>query len=139
MLDLGHQLRGEVVDVLDVLPARFTRRDTDDLGVLAGFVVHVEHADRAGLDPHAGVHRVLEQHEGVQRITVATQRVGDEAVVGGIRGRGEQPAIEMDPTGVVIDLVFVAAPSRDLDHDVDAAFSKWICHAAMVAHDRPGP
>ena len=84
-------------------------RDADQLGVLAGLVVHVQHADRPGLDPHARVHRVLEQHEGVERVAVAAERVGDEAVVGRIGGGGEQPPVEEHPAVVVVDLVLVAA------------------------------
>ncbi len=73
------------------------RRHADDLGVLAGLVLHVQHADRPGLDPHARVHRVLEQHQRVERIAVAAQRVGDEPVVGRIRRGREQPPVEEDP------------------------------------------
>ena len=66
----------------DVLPARLLRRHADELGVLAGLVAHVQHAERPGLDPDARVHGVLEQHQGVERIAVAAERVGDEPVVG---------------------------------------------------------
>ena len=72
------------------------RRDADQLGVLAGLVLHVQHADRPGLDPHARVHRVVEQHEGVERVAVAAERVGDEPVVGRVGRRREQPAVEED-------------------------------------------
>ena len=96
--------------------------------------LHVQHADRPGLDPDARVHRVLEQHERVERIAVAAERVGDEPVVGGIGGGREQPPIEEHAAGLVVDLVLVAAAARDLDHDVDAAVGGWLGHAAIVAH-----
>ena len=50
---------------------------------------------------------------------VAGQGVGDEAVVGGIDGGREQPAVEPDHPGDLVDLVLVPAPLGDLDHDVD--------------------
>src|SRR5215211_2235394 len=40
VLDLGHQLRGQVADVLDVGPPRLAGRDADQLGVLALLVLH---------------------------------------------------------------------------------------------------
>ena len=76
VLDLGQQLLGQVGDVVDPVPARLARRHADQLGVLARLVLHVEHAHRPGLDPDAGVHRVVEQDEGVERVAVAAQRVG---------------------------------------------------------------
>ena len=120
VLDLLDQLRREVGEVVHVVPPRLLRRHADDLGVLAGLVVHVQHPDRPGCDPHAGIHRVLEQDERVERVTVAAQGVGDEAVVGRV-GRGrEQAPVEEHAARLVIDLVLVAAATRDLDHDVDA-------------------
>ena len=68
-----------------------------------------------------GIHRVLEQHQRVERVAVAAERVGDEAVVGRIRGGREQAPVEEDPARLVVDLVLVAAATGDLDDDVDAA------------------
>ena len=131
VLDLGHQLRGQVARRRRRPAQRGSlRRDADHLGVLAGLVLHVQHADRPGLDPHARVHGVLEQHERVERVAVAAERVGDEPVVGGIGGGREQPAVEEDPAVVVVDLVLVAAAPRDLDDDVDAARRRLLRHAA---------
>ena len=118
------------------------RRDADDLRVGPGLVVHVHHADRPGLHPHAREHRILQQHESVERVAVAAERVGDEAVVGGIRGRREQPAVEEDPARVVVDLVLVAAAARDLDDDVHAALGglrSWrpSCHVTVGGRDLP--
>ena len=91
VLDLGAQLRCQVFDVVGVLPARLRRWHADELGVLAGFVLHVQHPDRPGLDPDTRVHGVLEQHQGIEWITVAAERLGDEPVVGRIGGGREQP------------------------------------------------
>ena len=120
VLDLGAQLRCQIPDVVRVLPTRLLRGHADELGVLACLVAHVQHAERPGLDPDARVHGVLEQHQRVQRIAVATEGVGDEAVVSRVGGGREQPPIEEHPTGLMLDLVLVAAAPRDLDHDEDA-------------------
>ena len=86
VLDLGHQLRRvRWLTSSHVGPARLARRDADHLGVLAGLVLHVEHADRASLDQDAGVHGIVEQHQRVERIAVATERLGDVPIVGRIR------------------------------------------------------
>ena len=67
VLDLGSELRGQVGDIADTVPAWLPRRQADQLGVLAGLVLHVQHTDRPGFDPHTRVHRVVEEHEGVER------------------------------------------------------------------------
>ena len=82
VLDLGQQARRQVREVERVLPAGLRRRDAQDLGVGAGLVLHPHEADGPGLDPHPGEDGVLEEHEGVERIAVLAQRVGQEAVVG---------------------------------------------------------
>ena len=107
-------------------------RNADQLGVLAGLVLHVQHADRPGLDPHAGIDRVVEQDQGVERVAVAAERVGHEAVVGGVRRRREQAPIEVDPVRLVVDLVLVAAAAWDLDDDVDAILSRHLRHVVTL-------
>ena len=125
-------IRGALVDrgTLERISddSRLARRDADQLGVLALLVLHVEHADGSGLDPHAGVDRVVEQDEGVEGIAVTAERVGDEPVVGRIRRRREQAPVEVDAAVLVVDLVLVAAAARDLDHDVDAAGPGFLRH-----------
>ena len=139
VLDLGAQLRCQVVDVVGVLPARLLGRNADELGVLAGFVAHVQHTERPGLDPDTRVHGVLEQHQRIQWIAVAAERLGDEAVVSRVRGGGEQPSIEEHATALVVDLVLVATAPRDLDHDEDAPLGGRLGHAAIIPHRENPP
>ena len=75
VLDLLDELRREIGEVVDVGEARLLRRDTDQLGVLAGLVLHEQHADGAAFDDDAGIHRILEQHERIERVAVAGERV----------------------------------------------------------------
>ena len=62
---------------------------------------------------------LLQDHEGVERVAVLAEGVGDEAVVGRVDGGREQAAVEPDHAGLVVDLVLVAAAAGDLDDDVD--------------------
>ena len=135
MLDLADQLGSEISEVVHIVPARLLGRHAQDLGVLAGLVAHVQHADRASGNPHAGIHRVFEQHESIERIAVAAQRFGDVPVVGRIRGRREQPPVEEHPARVVIDLVLVPATAWNFDDDVDAIVrQRTESHVAMLAY-----
>jgi hypothetical protein len=58
-------------------------------------------------------------HQRVERVAVTAERALHEAVVGGVAGAGEQPPVQPDATGVVVHLVLVALPLRDLDGDVE--------------------
>ena len=136
MLNLGHQLWGEIGEVVHVGPTWLARRHTQDLGVLAGLVMHEQHTHRTRLDPDARVHRVFEEHKSVEWIAVAAECVGNESVVGWVGGGREQPTIEKDLAGVVIDLVLVAASPRNLDDHVDAAFAGFLCHGLIVPHSQ---
>ncbi len=91
--------------------------------------MHVEHPERAGLDPYARIHRVFQQHECIERIAITAEGVGDVAVVSRIGSRGEEASVEEHPAGFVIDLVLVAATTGNLDDDVDASVGKWVRHA----------
>jgi hypothetical protein len=115
VLDLLAGELGDVVDVLDVVPARVAGRHADDLRVAAAVVGHVENAHGAHLHADAGEERVVEEHEHVQRVAVVAEGVLEEAVVGRVLERGVEHAVEEHPAGLVVDLVLVAAPLRDLD------------------------
>ena len=85
--------------------------------------VMLKHADGANLDAHAGEQRVVEQHEHVDGVAVEAERVLEEAVVGRVDECRVEHAVEVDATGLVVDLVLVAASAGDLDDCVYSAMA----------------
>ena len=72
-------------------------------------VAHGEHAEDAHPHHAARERRVGDQDERVERVAVAGQGVGDEAVVRRIGGGGEEAAVQPDDVLLVVVLVLVAA------------------------------
>jgi hypothetical protein len=139
VFDLVEEMRTQVVERGDVVVHGVVDRHADDLGVGALLVFHPEHAERAGAHPAARERRVFEEHEGVERIAVFRERVGDEAVVGGIDGGGEQPAIESDHVMLVVVLVLVATAARDLHHHVERAVGAIRLNHGRTLRGRASP
>jgi hypothetical protein len=127
VLDLVAQLGRNVVHVGDAHPSRILQRDTDDLLVRPLLVGHVEDADDAPADSAARERRLADEDQGVQRIAVAAHRPLDEAVVRGIGHRGEEAPVEDDGVEILVQLVLVPRPRRNLDEDDDVLGGGW-CH-----------
>ncbi len=119
MRDLVAQVLGDVVDVVGVVPLGVVLEHADQLGVDPLLVAHGEHAEDAHPHHAAREGRVGDQHQRVERVAVAGQGLGDEAVVRRIGGGGEEAAVQPDHVLLVVVLVLVAAPGGDLDHDLD--------------------
>src|SRR5256886_2730823 len=115
VLDLVAQLGVDVVDVAHALERRVAERHAQHLLVRPLLVRHVEDADRADADPAARERRLGDEHEGVERVAVIGERPLEEAVVGGVGHRGEEAAVEDDAAELLVPLVLVAGPHRDLD------------------------
>ena len=109
VLDLVLGLLRNIGDVLDVLPAWVLVRNSDDLGIRARLVAHVQNADGTQLHANTGEDGVLEQSENVYGVTVEAESVLEVAVVGGVNERREQHAVEVDATCFVVNFVLVAA------------------------------
>ena len=108
MLDLIQQELGNVSEILDVVEAGING-DTQYFGVSAAVVHHVENADRAGLNQDSRDEvEVLQQNQGVQRISIFAQRVLEVAVMRGVLHRGEEHAIQPEAVGLVVDLILDA-------------------------------
>ena len=121
MLDLVAELGRDVVDVAHAHPRRILERNADHLLVEALLVGHVEDADDAHADPAAGERRLADENERVERVAVLPHRSLDEAVVGRIAHRREEPSVEDDPPELLVQLVLVPRARRDLDEDDDVA------------------
>jgi len=69
-------------------------------------------------DPNAGVRRLVEQHQRVERVAVPPIVSRHVAVVSGEGDGAEQPPVEAYDAALLVVLVLVAAAARDLDDDV---------------------
>src|SRR5471030_443241 len=96
MLDLVPQLGWNVVDVGGAHPRGLAQGNADHLVVWALFVLHVKDADRTHADPTAWERRLTDEDECVEWVAILGEGVLDEAVVGGIAHRREEPAIKHD-------------------------------------------
>ena len=108
MLDLVAQLGGQVVHVGDPHPGGIPERNAEDLLVRSFLVGHVEDANDASSDAAPRERRIADENERVQRIAVSAHRPLDEAVVGGVRHRGEEATVEDDRPELLVELVLVA-------------------------------
>jgi hypothetical protein len=90
-------------------------------------------------DAAAGEGRIAGKDERVERVAVAAKPPFDKAVVGGIAGRREQPPVEEDRAGRLVQLVLVARARRNLDvHDNVASPGRTGRHATTLTGASPG-
>src|SRR5665648_417355 len=119
VLDLEPVELRHVVDVLAPGRALVAGGHAEHLVVAARLVAHPEHAERTAADQATGEGRLLEQHQGVQRVAVLAKGALDEAVVVRVAGGGEEHPVQADPPGRVVELVLVPLTLGDLDGDVE--------------------
>ena len=135
VLDLGECLGRDVIDINRIAPSGFAVVNTQNLGVAASVIGHPHHADGADMNPAPREGGVLGEYKDIERVAVLRERVGDEAVLGGVRGGGEEAAIEADSASFVVDLVLVSAASGDFDDDIDG-FHPAILPGSMLVRAR---
>jgi hypothetical protein len=71
------------------------------------------------VDQAAREGRLVQEDQRVKRVAVVRERVLDESVVGGITSRREEHPVQPDAPGLMIHLVLVALPLRDLDDHIE--------------------
>src|SRR4051794_19883358 len=130
VLDLQAVELRHVEDVGEVGLAGIRRRNGEDLVVPALLVGHPEHADGAAGDQAPRKGRLLEQHQGIERVAVLPEGVLDVAVVGRISGGGEEHPVQADAAGGMVQLVLVSLALRDFYRHVEL-------HALSVAYGGP--
>ncbi len=119
VLDLSECFGGDVIDVNRIPPTGLAVVNTQNLGVAASVIGHPHHADWADMNPASREGWVLGEHQDIERVAVLRECVGDEAVLGGVGGGGEESAIEADSASLVVDLVLISAATGDFGDDID--------------------
>jgi len=84
------------MDLDDLRAHRVAQRDAHELVVGALLVDHAEDGHRPDADPAAREGRVADEDERVEGVAVLAERPFDEAVVGGVNGRGEEAPVKDD-------------------------------------------
>ena len=95
-------------------------------------VAHAHHADGTRLDDRQRVHRLLAEHQRVQRVAVVAEGPGDEAVVGGIVNGAVEHAVEAQQPRLLVQLVLVLAALGNLDDYGKRRLDERVVHVAVV-------
>ena len=119
VLDLDEAVRPDLLEPLDVLLVGVADGDAQHLEVEALLVAHLQPADRARPDVAAGEGRLVDDQQRVGVVAVAAAGPLDEAVVEVVEDGAGQHAIEPEDVRLLVVLVLVARPARDLDDDLD--------------------
>src|SRR3954454_9526435 len=115
MGDLVTELLGQVLELLLVVPARVLQWHREHLVVDPLVLLHAEERDRLHVD-HAARERGLgDADHHVEGVAVEGERLRDEPVIRGVHDGREQEAVEHETLALVVPLVLVPAPLRDLD------------------------
>lgn len=70
---------------------------------------HLDNAYRIAFYERHRQNRLAAQHEHIERVVVVGVCARDEAVVGGVVGRGVEDAVKLEHAGLLVHLVFVLA------------------------------
>jgi DNA-binding transcriptional LysR family regulator len=142
--DAFQPVRGHALDVVDmgVAGENFRRRNHHQLLVAAGFVGHLQHADRMAADHRARNQRQGQDHQCVERVAVATQGARHVTVVARIAHGGGKDAVHEDRAAGLVYFVFNRFRIlRNLDDDVDfvrhvaAGANQIQAHGALLTYN----
>ncbi len=93
--------------------------NAQDLEVLTLVIAHLEHADGTRPDVATGEGRLVDDEQRVGVVTVVGAGVVHEPVVEVVENGGREHAIEPEDARLLVELVLVPAPARNLDDDLD--------------------
>jgi hypothetical protein len=142
--NLAQDVRRQLRLVGEVGERRIAHADGDDLVVDSLFVAHPHHADGAGLDDGQRIHRLLAEHQRIERVPVVAVGARDEAVVGRIVHGAVEDAIQPQEAGLLVQLVLVLAALLNLDDDGKGVLDERVVDVTVMprVHDpkctRPG-
>src|SRR5512138_2599589 len=115
VLDLTEEVRRSIAQPVIAVIQRVVYGYGQDLLVHALLIAHPEYADRPHDDETAGERRHRHHYENIEWVTIVSERAREEAVIARIVDRTVQQPVELEEAGVLVQLVLVAAPARDLD------------------------
>ena len=78
------------------------------------------------------MHRLLAEHQRIERIAVVAERARDEAVIGRVVHRAVEDAVEPKEPRLLVELVLVLAALRDLDDDREGAVDQRVVDVTVV-------
>ena len=111
-------MRRKIRDIVIAVVIRIIERDRNDLVVPVTLIEHTNDADRITANQRHGKERLGAEHQHIQRVIVVRIGTRDQPVIRGIMRRGVQDAVELDQTGLLVQLIFIFASLGDF-HDRD--------------------
>ncbi|CAM2160998.1 hypothetical protein PT2222_90215 [Paraburkholderia tropica] len=139
VLDLVFQVLGHVVQRLDVRRhrANLVVRHGDQLRVDARLVRHLQHAERARTHDRAGQQRERRDHEHVDGVAVARERLRNETVVDRITHAGADETVDDEHAQILVGFVLDRiALRRNLDDHVEVVRQILAGGDICEAHER---
>ena len=138
--DLVAPVVPEVVRLAHVGPGRVNVRPGQDLRLTAPRGGQPHEPDGPGLGPRTPERRLVTQDHGVERLTVGPERLGDEAVVGGVDGARGQPSVQAQRLALLVVLVPLAAPlDVSTSTSIGSSLMVVICPPAAKVNPARGP
>ena len=118
-LELAREVARKLRDVAELRIGRIIDMDGDDLVVGHPIIEHAHQADGARAHHGERYHRLVAEHQHVERIAVLAVGARHESVVRRVDDRAVEDAIDAQEAALLVELVFHARATRDLDHDVE--------------------
>ena len=109
----------EVGEVLYIIPTLVTGRNRKYLHVTLTVIYHIEDRNRTDRDQYARVEGKRSKYHHIQRVVVFPVGLWRKAVIEWIWCRTVICPIKCYEAGILMDLIFIVRPFRDLDYRID--------------------